>query len=330
MDRFRKLPTANSCPKIDWFEEVERPNGRTFTCDKRRVVELSHIERYNTKGQVKNLARALGTVKENFLAIANSIKVNGVLLTAQPPFITNDNELLDGFTRYEALLSIGATHWVFNVVEPKEGFSLEDVREEVGLGANDHPPCKAATKEDFETALARWIDRQDKTPSQGKCIDWVNSIPHSFSEAVVAKFCEKVLRNNSAKLSMESLTPTDVIQRTKDLLNYNVPKSTKIIPINLSGNSTYIKRILCDRAAALSDKNIKDTLIVGYTKGIPADLANEVRADGLRVVDKVNEEFEMLFQRRLDEGSSFKFLDVDFFAPQKIDDEDDLIPSREN
>ena len=129
---------------------------------------------------------------------------------------------------------------------------------------------------------------------------------------------------------MESLTPTDVIQRTKDLLNYNVPNSTKIIPINLSGNSTYIKRILCDRAAALSDKNIKDTLIVGYTKGIPADQANEVRADGLRVVDKVNEEFEMLFQRRLDEGSSFKFLDVDFFAPQKIDDEDDLIPSREN
>ena len=48
------------------------------------------------------------------------------------------------------------------------------------------------------------------------------------------------------------------------------------------------------------------------------------------MVDKVNAEFEILFQRRLEEGSSFKFLDVDFFAPQKIDDENDLIPSREN
>ena len=129
---------------------------------------------------------------------------------------------------------------------------------------------------------------------------------------------------------MESLTPTDVIQKTTDLLNYNVPKSTKIIPINLSGNTTYIQRILCDRATALSDKNIKDTLVVGYTKGVSADKVDDVRADGLAVVDKINAQFEKLFEKRMNEGSSFKFLDVDFFAPQKIDDETELIPSREN
>ena len=185
MEKYRKLPTNYLCPKEDWFE-VELPIGRTFKCIERRIVELSHIERHNTQGQIKNLSRALGTNKENFQAIANSIRVKGVLLTAQLPFLTDDNELLDGFTRFEAFNLIGSTHWVFNIVEPKEGFTLDDVREEVGLGANDHPPCKSATKEDFEKALARWIDRQDTTPTQGECIDWVDSIPHSFTSAVVA------------------------------------------------------------------------------------------------------------------------------------------------
>ena len=80
----------------------------------------------------------------------------------------------------------------------------------------------------------------------------------------------------------------------------------------------------------LSDKNIKDTLVVGYTKGVSADKVDDVRADGLAVVDKINAQFEKLFEKRMNEGSSFKFLDVDFFAPQKIDDETELIPSREN
>ena len=90
MEKYRKLPTEQSCPKEDWFE-AEFPSGRTFNCIGRRVVELSHVERHNSQGQVKNLSRALGTSKENFQAIANSIKVKGVLLTAQLPFLTVDN-----------------------------------------------------------------------------------------------------------------------------------------------------------------------------------------------------------------------------------------------
>jgi len=324
MERYRKLPTEQSCPKEDWFE-AELPTGRTFNCIGRRVVELSHIERHNSQGQVKNLSRALGTSKENFQAIANSIKVKGVLLTAQLPFLTVDNELLDGFTRFDAFTLIGSTHWVFNIVEPKEGFTLDDVREEVGLGANDHPPCKSATRDDFSKALARWIDRQDKTPTQGECIDWVDSIPHSFTNAVVANLVEKTLKSTASKLSMLSFQAPDVIKKVKEEWVENVPKSTKVLAVNISGNDTYFKRVLCERAAALSSKKYDDTLVVGYTKDVPAEDVDEVRLEGLETIQRINDQFETLFQLRMSKGDSFKFIDLDYFAPQKVGEEDELI-----
>ena len=40
MEKYRKLPTEQSCPKEDWFE-AELPTGRTFNCIGRREVELT-------------------------------------------------------------------------------------------------------------------------------------------------------------------------------------------------------------------------------------------------------------------------------------------------
>ena len=106
MAKYRRLPSENSCPKVDWFKDLELPTGRTFICTGREVRALDHIERENNDGQVINIARETGTSKENYLAIANNIKVNGVLLDAQPPFISEDGVLKDGFTRFESFESI--------------------------------------------------------------------------------------------------------------------------------------------------------------------------------------------------------------------------------
>ena len=119
MQKYRRLPSENSCPKVDWFQDLELPTGRTFKCDRREVRALDHIERENNDGQVINIARETGTSKENYLAIANNIKVNGVLLDAQPPFISEDGVLKDGFTRDESFRSLGITHWVYNIVDLK-------------------------------------------------------------------------------------------------------------------------------------------------------------------------------------------------------------------
>tara|TARA_Y100001970_G_scaffold217918_1_gene267074 strand:+ start:320 stop:1315 length:996 start_codon:yes stop_codon:yes gene_type:complete len=325
MTKFRKLPSENSCPKVDWFKDLELPTGRTFVCTGREVRALDHIERENNDGQVINIARETGTSKENYLAIANNIKVNGVLLDAQPPFISEDGVLKDGFTRIESLGSLGITHWVFNIVEPKEGFTWNDVNDEIGLGANNHPPSKPATPGDFVKSLARWVSRQDKTPTSGECQDWINDIPHSFTPGTVAKIAEKVLKSNAAKASMESLEAPDVIRRTKELNGDCFTNRVKIIPVNISGNKTYFKRVVCDRVEYLANPKISETYMVGYTKDIPADEVEEVRQDGLEYTEKINAWFENAFQLRMKRGASFKFLDIDAFVPQVIGEETELI-----
>jgi len=325
MPQYRKLPSENSCPKVDWFKDLPLPKGRTYTCDKREVFELDHIERENENGQVINIARETGTSKENYLAIANNIKVNGVLLDAQPPFISEDGVLKDGFTRYEALYSLGITHWVFNIVNPKEGFTWNDVNDEIGLGANNHPPSKPATPGDFEKALARWISIQDKTPTSGECQDWINDIPHSFLPTKVATIAEKVLKSNAAKASMESFDASDVVRKTKELNGNSFTNRIKIMPVNISGNKTYFKRVVCDRVEALANPKIDRTYMVGYTKYVPAEDVEQVRKDGLEYAEKVNAWFENAFQLRMKQGARFKFLDIQAFVPQVIGEETDLI-----
>ena len=326
MPKYRRLPSENSCPKIDWFKDLDLPQGRTFKCDKREVVQLDHIERENENGQINNIAREVGTSKENYLAIANNIRVNGVLLDAQPPsLLSKSNEPVDGFTRLDAFESLGITHWVFNIVEPKEGFTEDDVRDEVGLGANNHPPSKPATQGDFKAALARWVSIQDKTPTSGECQDWINNIPHSFTPSIVAKIAESVLKNNATKASMESFDASDVIRKTKELNGDCFTDRIKIMPLNISGNKTYFQRVVCDRVSALSNPKVSATYMVGYTKGVPADQVEQVRQDGLEFAEKINEEFEKAFQLRMKRGSSFKLLDIEAFVPQVIGEETDLI-----
>jgi len=325
MTKFRKLPSENSCPKSDWFKDLELPIGRTFVCTGRDVRPLDHIERENDIGQINNIARETGTSKENYLAIANNIKVNGVLLDAQPPFISEDGILKDGFTRLEAFLSLGITHWVFNIVEPKEGYTWRDVNDEIGLGANNHPPSKPATQGDFKRALSRWIAVQDETPTSGECQDWINNIPHSFTPTTVAKIAEFCLKSSATKESMESLDASDVLRKAKQFKT-GFTNRVKIIPVNISGNKTYFKRVVCDRVEALANPKIDMTYMVGYTKDVPAEDVEEVRQNGLEYAAQVNAWFENAFQIRMKRGASFRFIDVDAFMPQVIGKETKLIP----
>ena len=322
MLKYRKIASENSCPKPDWFKDLEYPTGRTFKCIGREVRPLDHIERENDNGQINNIARETGTSKENYLAIANNIKVNGVLLDAQPPFISDDGVLKDGFTRFQAFLSLGMTHWVFNVVEPKEGFTWRDVNDEIGLGANNHPPSKPATQGDFKKALGRWISEQKETPTSGECQDWINNIPHSFTPATVAKMAESCLKSINSKESMESLDANDITKKLKGKFTNRV----KIIPVNISGNTTYFKRVVCDRVEALANPKVSSTYMVGYTKDIPADDVEEVRQNGLEYAARVNSWFEHAFQMRMKRGATFRLIDVDVFMPQVIGKETDLIP----
>ena len=84
-----------------------------------KIKSLDQIERTNAEGQVVNIARELGTNKENRNVNLgwNNIKINGVLLDAQPPFAQQTiDSLIDATRTTEAIIGMGLEYWVFNVV----------------------------------------------------------------------------------------------------------------------------------------------------------------------------------------------------------------------
>lgn len=326
MPNFRKLPTKTSCPDVDWFDNLPLPEGRTFICIGRKKLKLDQIITTNDKGQVVNIAREVGTSKENVQNIANNIKINGVLLDAQPPFVGTDDKLKDGFTRIEAIKSMQLESWVFNVVEPKENFTWSEVWDEIGLGANNHPPSKSATRGDFSTSLARWVVNQDEIPTQGQCIDWINNIPHSFSQEIVTNIAQKVLNNILASKTTENFDAKGVVKRVKQELPSADKKDVNVIPFNISGNYTYFKRAAFEVMESINNPNTKKTIAAAFVKDIPADKIEEVRKDGLKRVEEINELFESAFQHRMNKGKDFKLLNIDYFVPQVIDVETSLIP----
>ena len=324
MSNFRKLPTASSCPDVDWFEDLPLPTGRTFVCTGREKIKLDQIERTNAEGQVVNIARELGTNKENVQDLSNNIKINGVLLDAQPPFVGTNFQLFDGFTRTEAIIGMGLEYWVFNVVEPKEGFTWSDVWDEIGLGANNHPPSKSATRGDFAKALARWVATQEQEPTQGQCIDWVNNIPHSFSQEIVTNMAQKVLKTQRASKTCESFDAKSVTSTVKQKLN--LTNRSEVIPFNLSKNSTYLKRAAFDVLESIANPKKSERVGVGFVQKIPAEEINTVREEGLKSIEKINDLFEAAFQVRMKRGDNFKLLDIKYMMPQVIDVETSLIP----
>ena len=316
---YRALPTSASCPNVDWFESLPLPQGRTFKCIGREKVALDSVIRVNEAGQVVNLARALGTNKENARDLANAIKVKGVLLDAQPPYMGLNHRLYDGFTRFEAIDSLGFEYWVFNIVEPKEGFTWNDVWDEIGLGANDHPPSKPASRDDFKKRLGRWIKSQEKTPTQGQCIDWINNIPHSFTNTVVSKIAEDCLSKILADATMENMEPKDVLSKFRS--EVGLTNRVEVIPINLSGNNDYIKRAVFKALEEISDPKKDMIRGVGYLKDVPAEQAEEKRKAGIELINNYNELFEAAFQKRMKSGAKFRLIDVDYICPQIIDEE---------
>ena len=305
-------------PSPEWFESLPLPEGKTYVCLGRRAIDLDDVTRTNVNGQTTNIARSKGTDKEHSQELAGAMKTKGVLIDAQPPFITSTNRLLDGYTRFEAITSLGLESWIFNVVEPKEGFTEQDVWDEIGLGANDHPPSKRATRSDFTVRLKAHLQTMDISDiTEGYCIDWINRIPHSFSKVVVSNIASKCLTAVRSAETMETLSPRDVIKISKKQVE------GEIVPINISGNIDYFRRAAMESMKQLAKG--KDPVLVGYVNDTEADELESVRNDAKRQVDRINADFEALFQRRLKEGEKFKLVSLDYHAPQVVGVETSLV-----
>lgn len=321
--KFEKINVPCGVPNLDWFKNLELPTFRTAKVVGLEIRDCSSIIYTNDKGQEINVARSTGTDYVNREKIRNSIEVNGIQVDVIPPVILPDGTSVDGFTRGGALKVLKQEKWVYLVVDLKDGFSIEDLKDELGLGCNNHSPSKPATEDDFEVRLRNWIARQESSPTVQECMNWWNSIPHSFSQKVVENRCNKVVNNIMASSSMVSFNKEAAETVAKKILKEKLPENAAVIAIN-NGNTTYHKRAFFEALESVAEGKVP--VPVGFLQNVTAEKADDERKKLTTQIAKLNKMFRVAAEK-YNTDPTFELLSIEGFVPQAlgIEDSDTLI-----
>jgi hypothetical protein len=316
--KFEKINVPCGVPNLDWFKNLELPTFRTANVIGIEIRDCSSIIYTNDNGQEINVARSTGTDYVNREKIRNSIEVNGIQVDVIPPVILPDGTSVDGFTRGGALKVLEQEKWVYLVVGLKPGSSIEDLQDELGLGCNNHSPSKPASEDDFEVRLRNWIARQESSPNVQECMNWWNSIPHSFSQKVVGNRCTKVVNNIMASSSMVSLSKEAAETLAKKILKQKLPENAAVIAIN-NKNKTYCQRAFFEALQAVA--NGKDPFSVGFLQNVTAEKADDERKKLTKEVAKLNKMFRVAAEK-YNTDPTFELLSIEGFVPQALGIED--------
>ena len=316
--KFEKISVPCGVPNLDWFKNLELPKFRTANVIGLEIRDCSSIIYTNDKGQEINVARSTGTDYVNRERIKTGIEVNGIQIDVIPPVILRDGISVDGFTRGGALKVLEQEKWVYLVVGLKDGFSIEDLKDELGLGCNDHSPSKPSTEDDFEVRLRNWILRQESSPTVQECMNWWNSISHSFSQKIVENRCNKVVNNIMASSSMVSFNKVEAETVAKKILKEKLPENAAVIAIN-NGNKTYYQRAFFEALQVVS--NGKVPVPVGFLQNVTAEKADDERKKLTKNIAKLNKMFRVAAER-YNTDPTFELLSIEGFVPQALGAED--------
>jgi hypothetical protein len=316
--KFENISVPCGVPKLDWFKNLELPKFRTANVIGLEIRDCSSIIYTNDKGQEINVARSTGTDYVNREKIKNSIEVNGIQVDVIPPVILPDGISVDGFTRGAALKVLEQEKWVYLVVDLKPDFSIEDLKDELGLGCNNHSPSKPATEDDFETRLRNWIARQESSPTVQECMNWWNSISHSFTQKVVENRCNKVVNNIMASSSMVSFNKEAAETVAKRILKEKLPENAAVIAIN-NGNTTYHKRAFFEALESVAEGKVP--VPVGFLQNVTAEKASDERKKLIKQIAKLNKMFRVAAEK-YNTDPTFELLSIEGFVPQALGVED--------
>lgn len=239
-----EVPDVNLLPKAE-----KRRKFRSATYKTTIIEDLANIDVGGTT--VKNRARSGGTDNINTENLEGEFDC-GIRYDQLPPivaYVEGVLKLIDGFTRYRALTRRGQVAWAFDVYEINEGYTLEDLFDEIGLGANNHPASKSAIVDDFVIRGLNWVKRQDYVVSEDEIRSWVNSISHTFTQKKV---------NNIAKSIQQKAYPDKTLRTFKSdevesyLSIHGFTSGGKVDDEGFAGriicaepNGTYVPRNFC-------------------------------------------------------------------------------------
>ena len=202
-----EVPDVNRLPSVE-----KRRKFRSATYKTTIIEDLAKID---VGGKtVKNRARSGGTDNINTENLYGEFEC-GIRYDQLPPIVSYVNGvlmLIDGFTRFRALTRRGQVAWAFDVYELNDGYVVDDLFDEIGLGANSHPASKSAEDKDFVTRGISWINRQNHLVSEDEIRGWVNSIHHTFSQKKVTGIVKNIHNKAYPDKSIRTFNSDEVIE----------------------------------------------------------------------------------------------------------------------
>jgi hypothetical protein len=239
-----EVPDANLLPSPD--------KRRKFNSARYRNTVIEDLSNIDVGGKtVKNRARSGGTDNINTENLEGEFDL-GIRYDQLPPivvFINGVFTLIDGFTRFRALQRRGQIAWAFDVYEINNGYTLDDLFDEIGLGANNHPASKSAVSDDFIVRGLNWVKRQGSVVSEEQISHWVNNIPHTFTEKKVKSIVKSIKEKAYPDKSIRTFKSDEV---ETYLSNHGFTSGGRIDDEGFAGrvicaepNGTYVPRNFC-------------------------------------------------------------------------------------
>ena len=327
MTQFVQFKSPCDVVDLSVYENFKIPQYRTVDVVGIQNLLVQDIKFKNNQGQIINLARSTGTDKENVSGLLDSMINQGWDVTKLPPIVEEtDKSLYDGFSRHEAHLKKDQQEAPYLVVKRKDGFDVDDVIDEIGLGANNHSQSKKATILDFKKRFAAFVLRQNengKEVTTNDGLEWFAAIPNSFSDEKISNAIDDVFSAAKARQNMEAFTKRQAEEKGAELLNLNRSQVFAINKGKSSGSSTYFKRVLFE-ILDYFDEHGDVPSVVGFLTKIEAENSEEKRQELEKEVEKYNRVMARvadLYKRDAHQN----FIKLEGFIPQIIDEETDLI-----
>ena len=317
------------CDTIDiaLFDNLKLPQYRTVNVIGIKEFDVDSINFKNSNGQIINLARSTGTDKDNVGGLQESLANQGWDFTKVPPIVEQKSlNLFDGFSRHEALLNLQQQKAPYLVVERKEGFTIDDVIDEIGLGANNHSQSKRASITDFKKRFRAFVIRENENGREVKLDDgrkWFDSISNPFSDEKIDKAIEDVFDKERARKNMESFTKKIAEERAASLLNIGKSDVVAVVKNKQYGSTTYVKRAVTD-ILYYFDEHGKVPSVVGYLDKIEAEDSEKKRKDLETEFKRINKAMAGLLAY-YKQDPDFEFIKFEGHLPQIIDEEENLI-----
>ena len=326
--RFQSMDSQCNIIDLALYESLKKrfPQYRTVEIVDIKNIHVDSINFKNGQGQIINLARSVGTDKNNVRLLKESIVNQGWDVSHVPPIVEESTlNLFDGFSRHEALLQLDHKVAPYLVVRVKSGFTVDQVIDEIGLGANNHCQSVRATLPDFKTRFHSYVIREKSkgnTVTTDDGIKWFSLIPHPFGDEEVEKAVEKCFSSIRASETMESFSKKEAQAKAASLLN--IPKeSIYVVNKDKQKGSQYLHRVVGDLLRIfLKTGKVPD--VAGFLTGISADDADEKRKEIEETTAEVNKAFNALAFKSLADPN-FKIINYLGHLPQIIDEEDEMI-----